>query len=120
MTEPTANNRPRVDDLLGADPDYCGGTSVDEYIAEARGRRYVDHLDGDATNNDPANLRVVEPDFKAEGAAPTSSDRCSECGNEPGKWQMAGFEGGKRSEVWLNECDECGACWPSVGPGRRS
>jgi hypothetical protein len=31
-----SDRRASVDDLLGADPDYLGGQSVDDYIREAR------------------------------------------------------------------------------------
>lgn len=33
-----AHHRPSVDELVGADPDWCGGLSVDEYMDRQRGR----------------------------------------------------------------------------------
>ena len=32
------DNRPSTDDVLGADPDWCDGRTVDEFVADQRRR----------------------------------------------------------------------------------
>lgn len=36
--EPLADSYPDVDDVLGADPEWTGGLSVDDYMDRERGR----------------------------------------------------------------------------------